>query len=142
MFLNLGEVQFFLEKTLKYAKSLGDLSENADYEAAKHEQELFEMRLNKLEQILGNVKIIAPSDLPNDGKIYILSIVKLLNKKIDKQVTFSLVSPEEADYEKNKLSVDSPLGKALLGKEVGDVIEAKAPVGTISYEVLDVSRMM
>ena len=124
------------------ARAHGDLSENADYEAAKHEQELFEMRLNKLEQILGNVKIIAPSDLPNDGKIYILSIVKLLNKKIDKQVTFSLVSPEEADYEKNKLSVDSPLGKALLGKEVGDVIEAKAPVGTISYEVLDVSRMM
>lgn len=122
------------------ARAHGDLSENADYEAAKHEQELFEMKLAKLEQTLGNVKVISASDFPDDNKIYILSNVRLLNTKNDKEVTFTLVSAEEADFEKNKLSVTSPLGKALLGKEVGDVIETKVPAGMISYKILEVSR--
>lgn len=124
------------------ARSHGDLSENADYDAAKHEQELLEIKINKLETTLGLVKIIDPRDLPNDDKIYILSTVKLLNKKVNKKVTFTLVSAEEADFEKNKLAVTSPLGKALLGKEVGDVVEAKAPAGVITYEILEVTREM
>lgn len=122
------------------ARSHGDLSENADYDAAKHEQELLEIKINKLEQTLGNVKVIEQSDLPDDGKVYILSVVRLMNKKVQKEVTFTLVSAEEADFEKNKLSVTSPLGKALLGKTVGDVIETKAPAGMIQYEILDVQR--
>ncbi|MBL7999073.1 MAG: transcription elongation factor GreA [Candidatus Kapabacteria bacterium] len=124
------------------ARSHGDLSENADYDAAKHEQELLEIKINKLESTLGNVKIIESSDLPDDGKVYILSTVKLLNKKVNKPVSFTLVSAEEADFEKNKLSVTSPLGKALLGKQQGDVVETKAPVGIIQYEILEVGRSL
>jgi transcription elongation factor GreA len=122
------------------ARAHGDLSENADYEAAKHEQELFEMKLAGMEKTLGNVKIIDPKDLPDDGSVYILSVVRLLNMKVNKEVTFSLVSEEEADFQHNKLSVSSPLGKALLGKTKDDIVETKAPVGVIQYKILDVKR--
>ncbi|MBX7154811.1 MAG: transcription elongation factor GreA [Candidatus Kapaibacterium sp.] len=122
------------------ARSHGDLSENADYDAAKHEQELLEIKIHKLESTLGNVKVIEAKDMPDDNCVYILTTVKLLNKKVNKQVEFTLVSAEEADFEKNKLSVTSPLGKALLGKTIGDVIETKAPAGMISYEILEVKR--
>lgn len=129
-----------IAKKIADARAHGDLSENADYDAAKHEQELLEIRINKLESTLGKVNVIEASDLPNDNKVYILSTVKLLNKKINKPIAFTLVSAEEADFEKNKLSVTSPLGKALLGKTVGDTIETKAPVGMIEYEILEVGR--
>lgn len=129
-----------IAKKIADARAHGDLSENADYDAAKHEQELLEIRINKLESTLGKVNVIEASDLPNDNKVYILSTVKLLNKKINKPISFTLVSAEEADFEKNKLSVTSPLGKALLGKTVGDTIETKAPVGMIEYEILEVGR--
>ncbi len=124
------------------ARAHGDLSENADYEAAKHEQELFEMKLATMERTLSNVQVIDPKDLPDDGTIYILSTVKLLNTKVKKEVIFTLVSAEEADFEKNTLSVTSPLGKALLGKTVGDVVETKAPVGMIQYKILEVKRSL
>ena len=122
------------------ARAHGDLSENAYYEAAKHEQELFEMKLAGMEKTLGNVKIIDPKDLPDDGSVYILSVVRLLNMKVNKEVTFSLVSEEEADFQHNKLSVSSPRGKALLGKTKDDIVETKAPVGVIQYKILDVKR--
>jgi transcription elongation factor GreA len=129
-----------IAKKIADARAHGDLSENADYDAAKHEQELLEIKINKLESTLGKVNVIEPSDLPNDNRVYILSTVKLMNKKINKTVEFTLVSAEEADFEKNKLSVTSPLGKALLGKSVGDIIETKAPAGMIQYEILEVGR--
>ncbi len=122
------------------ARAHGDLSENADYEAAKHEQELFEMKLATMEKTLGNVKVIDPKDLPDDGSVYILSEVRLLNMKVNKEVGFTLVSEEEADFQHNRLSVSSPLGKALLGKTTGDIVETKAPAGMIQYKILDVKR--
>jgi len=122
------------------ARAHGDLSENADYEAAKHEQDLLEIRIHRLESTLGNVQVIEARDMPDDNCVYILTTVRLLNKKINKEVQFTLVSAEEADFEKDKLSVTSPLGKALLGKTVGDVIETKAPIGMINYEILEVNR--
>jgi transcription elongation factor GreA len=121
------------------ARSHGDLSENADYDAAKHEQELLEIRIHKLESALGKVQVIDPSDFPND-KVYILSRVRLLNKKLHKELEYLLVSPEEADFEQNKLSVTSPLGKALLGKVVGDIVETKVPAGVIQYELLEIGK--
>jgi transcription elongation factor GreA len=121
------------------ARSHGDLSENADYDAAKHEQELLEIRISRLEGALSRVQVIDPKDFPDD-KVYILSRVRLLNKKVNKEINYQLVSPEEADFEQNKLSVTSPLGKALLGKVVGDVIETKVPAGVIQYEVLAISK--
>jgi len=121
------------------ARSHGDLSENADYDAAKHAQELLEIRISKLESSLSKAQVIDPSDFPND-KIYILSRVKLLNKKTNRQIEYLLVSAEEADFEMNKLSVTSPLGKSLLGKVVGDIVENKAPAGVIQFEILEISK--
>ena len=121
------------------ARSHGDLSENADYDAAKHAQELHEMRLSKLETALSKAQVIDPSDFPDD-KIYILSKVKLLNQKNKRTIEYTLVSSEEADFEQNKLSVDSPLGKAMMGKKVGELVETKVPAGVITYEVLEISK--
>jgi transcription elongation factor GreA len=121
------------------ARSHGDLSENADYDAAKEEQGLFEMKIAKLSQLLSNAEIIDPSDFPDD-KVYILSKVKVLNKKVNKEMTFQLVSAAEADFEQNKISVNSPLGKALMGKSIGEEAEMVAPAGTIKYEILDISK--
>jgi transcription elongation factor GreA len=128
-----------IAEKISYARSHGDLSENADYDAAKHEQELLEIRISRLDGAMSRVQVIDPKDFPDD-KVYILSKVKLLNKKLAKEVDYQLVSPEEADFEQQKLSVTSPLGKALLGKVVGDVIETKVPAGVIQYEVLAISK--
>ncbi len=121
------------------ARSHGDLSENADYDAAKEEQGLFEMKIAKMSQLLSNAEIIDPSEFPDD-KVYILSYVEVLNKKFNKKMTLQLVSAAEADYEKNKISITSPLGQALMGKQIGDIAEMNAPAGTIQYEILDISK--
>jgi transcription elongation factor GreA len=121
------------------ARSHGDLSENADYDAAKHAQELLEIRISRMQTTLAKAQVIDSKDFPDD-KVYILSKVKLKNKKVNKTIEYQMVSPEEADFEQNKLSVTSPLGKALLGKTVGDVIETKVPAGVIQYEVLEISK--
>ncbi|MBI2793392.1 MAG: transcription elongation factor GreA [Ignavibacteria bacterium] len=121
------------------ARSHGDLSENADYDAAKHAQELLEIRISKLETTLARAQVIEPGDFPND-KVYILSRVRLLNYKNKKEMEYLLVSPEEADVEQNKLSVTSPLGKSLLGKVVGDVVETNAPAGSVKFEILSISK--
>jgi len=121
------------------ARSHGDLSENADYDAAKHEQELLEIRISKIETALSRARVIDPKDFPDD-KVYILSRVKLLNKKTNREIDYLLVSNEEADFEQNKLSVTSPLGKALLGRVIGDIVETKVPAGVIQYEVLNISK--
>ncbi len=122
------------------ARSHGDLSENADYDAALQAQEMLEMRIARLERILSRARILDPKELPNDGKIYILSTVKLRNCKTGSVVEYTLVSPEEADFEHNKLSVSSPLGKALLGKSAGERIRIQVPAGVMEYEILEVRR--
>lgn len=124
---------------LAEARSHGDLSENAEYDAAKHAQELLEIKISKLERTLARVEVIKAEDLPND-KVYILSNVKLKNIKNNAVIEYYLVSAEEADFEKKKLSVDSPIGKALMGKTVGEIAEIKAPAGVVKYEILEISR--
>jgi len=121
------------------ARTHGDLSENAEYDAAKHMQELLEIKINKLEQTLGRVQVIKPDELPND-KIYILTKVKVKNKKSNTIFEYTLVSDAEADFEKKKLSVISPIGKALMGKTIGDEVEIHAPAGKMIFEILDISR--
>lgn len=121
------------------ARGHGDLSENAEYDAAKEEQQHHELKIAKLEQTLARAKIIQASDLPND-KIYILSRVKLKDLKSGELCEYLLVSPEESDFEANKISVTSPIGKGLLGKKPGDKIEVKVPVGMLRYEILEISR--
>jgi transcription elongation factor GreA len=121
------------------ARGHGDLSENAEYDAAKEEQQHLELKISKLELTLSRAALIEAKDLPND-KIYILSRVKLRDLKSNDSFEYLLVSQEEANFEENKISVTSPIGKALLGKTKGESVQIKVPVGTLSYEILDISR--
>ena len=121
------------------ARGHGDLSENAEYDAAKEEQQHLELKISKLETTLSRAKIIEARDLPND-KVYILSRVKLKDMKNDEMHEYLLVSPEESNYEENKISVTSPIGKALLGKVKGDLVDITVPAGKLKYQILDISR--
>jgi len=121
------------------ARGHGDLSENAEYDAAKEEQQHLELRIAKLEVTLSRAKLIDAKDLPND-KVYILSKVRLKDLNTKEEFEYLLVSHEEADYEHNKISVSSPIGKALLGKTKGEVVDIKVPAGFLKYQVLDINR--
>ncbi|MAJ37162.1 MAG: transcription elongation factor GreA [Flavobacteriaceae bacterium] len=121
------------------ARDKGDLSENAEYDAAKEAQGLLEMRISKLEQIVANARIIDESQL-DTSKVLVLSTVKLLNKMNKQHMTFTLVAESEADLKTNKISVNSPIGKGLLGKTVGDVAEIKVPNGVLELEVIEITR--
>ena len=121
------------------ARGHGDLTENAEYDAAKEEQQHLEMKISRLEVTLSRAKIIEAKDLPND-KIYILSRVKLKDLANSEEVEYLLVSPEESNFEENKISVTSPIGKSLLGKTKGEFVEIKVPAGVHKYQILDVNR--
>ena len=121
------------------ARSHGDLSENADYDAAKDAQGLLELKISKLERMFLNMQIIDPKEFPDD-KVYILSKVKLKNLDSNEEIEYQLVGAEEADFERNKLSVTSLVGKSLIGKVIGDIAEVKVPAGTIRYEILDIFK--
>jgi transcription elongation factor GreA len=121
------------------ARGHGDLSENAEYDAAKEEQQHLELKISKLELTLSRTKIIDAKDLPND-KIYILTRVRMKDLKTKLICEYLLVSPEESNFEENKISVTSPIGKALLGKNKGDRVEIKVPAGVLHYEILEISR--
>ncbi len=121
------------------ARSHGDLSENADYDAAKDEQGLLEMRIAKLSQILSKSQVIKADEFPDD-KVYILSRVTLKNVITDEEFDYQLVSAEEADFEQNKIAVSSPLGKSLMGKELGDIAEVVVPAGTTQYEIIKIGK--
>ncbi len=128
-----------IAQKISEARSHGDLSENAEYDAAKEEQQHLELRISKLEQTLSRARIIESKELPND-KVYILSKVKLQDIKSEEIVLYTLVSPEEADFEKNKISVTSPIGRGLMGKVQGDTVKIPVPAGTLEYKILEISR--
>jgi transcription elongation factor GreA len=121
------------------ARSYGDLSENAEYDAAKEAQALLESKIYKLEETMARARIIDGSNLPTD-KVYILSVVTVLNKNTKAKIEYTMVSAEEADVEKRKLAVSSPIGKALMGKKVGDSVQVNVPAGKIELEILDIRR--
>lgn len=121
------------------ARGHGDLSENAEYDAAKEEQQHLELKISKLELTLSRAKIIEARDLPND-KIYILSRVKLKDLKTNELCEYLLVSPEESNFEDHKISVTSPIGKALLGKVKGETVDITVPAGLLRYQILDITR--
>jgi len=120
------------------ARSYGDLSENAEYDAAKEEQGLFELKISKLEDLLGRARIVDASSLPKD-QIHILSSVKVKNLNSSKVFNYILVSPEEADLEKGKIAMSSPVGQALMGKKVGEIVAAKVPAGVIKFEIMKIN---
>lgn len=119
------------------ARSHGDLSENAEYDAAKEEQGLFELKINKLENLLSRARIIDSSQFSND-QVHILSVVSIKNLKTNKVIEYTLVSPEEADFQAGKISVTSPVGKGLLGNKVGDKVKVQAPAGLLEFEILSI----
>ncbi len=119
------------------ARAHGDLSENAEYDAAKEEQGLFELRISKLESVLSRARVIEPSQFPN-GEVHILSTVQIKNLKNQKMFEYTLVSPEEADFQAGKISITSPVGQGLMGKKVGDNVKVKAPAGILEFEILTI----
>lgn len=120
------------------ARAHGDLSENAEYDAAKEEQGLLELKISKIEDLLTRARIIDTSSMPLD-KVHILSKVKVKNLNNSKTFEYILVSPEEADLEKGKIAMTSPVGSSLMGKQVGDKVPAKVPAGVINFEILEIN---
>lgn len=121
------------------ARDKGDLSENAEYDAAKEAQGLLELRIAKLEETLSNARLINEADL-DTSKVLVLSTVEVKNKANGMHMTYTLVAQSEADLASGKISVDSPIGKGLLGKEVGDSAAIQVPNGTIELEILSITR--
>jgi len=120
------------------AREKGDLSENAEYDAAKEAQGLLELKIKQMEEVLANARVVNESDL-DTSKVVILTTVKLKNLKTKKEVNYTLVSETEADLKAGKISVNSPIGQGLLGKSKGDVVNIQTPGGNIQFEILDIS---
>lgn len=120
------------------AREKGDLSENAEYDAAKEAQGLLELRISKLQEAIGNARVIDPSQL-DTSKVSVLFKVKVMNLKLKKEFVYHLVSEKEADLKQMKISVKSPIGAALLGKSVGDTVTVQAPGGNMDMEILQIS---
>lgn len=126
-----------ISKQIAEARDKGDLSENAEYDAAKDAQGHLEAKIAKLEEVVGNARLIDHSAI-DTSKVAVLSKVKIKNTKNSMEVTYMLVSEEEADLKQQKISVTSPIGKGLLGKKVGEIAKVKAPAGELEFKVLDI----
>ena len=121
------------------ARDKGDLSENAEYDAAKEAQGLLELKIAKLEELVASARVIDESQL-DTSKVLILSTVKLKNKANNAVMIYTLVAESEADLKSGKISVSSPIGRGLLGKSVGDIAEIKVPNGTLQMEIIEITR--
>jgi transcription elongation factor GreA len=127
-----------ISQQIAEARDKGDLSENAEYDAAKEAQGLLEMRIARMEDILAKARIIDESKI-DTSHVQILNKVKIKNIKNSQQVEYMLVSESEADIKNGKIYVATPIAKGLLGKEVGDVVEIKVPSGVMSFEIIEIS---
>ena len=121
------------------ARDKGDLSENAEYDAAKEAQGLLELKIAKLEQVLGNARVIDESKIDN-SKVLALSKVRIKNVKNGAEMTYQLVAEKEADLKSGKISIKSPIAQGLLGKSVGDKAQITVPNGTMEFEIIEISR--
>ena len=128
-----------ISEQIAEARDKGDLSENAEYDAAKEAQGILEMKISKMEAIVANARLIDETHMDN-SKVYILSKVKIKNQSNGMVVEYTLVAENEADIKLKKISLDSPIGKGLLGKKVSDVAEIHTPAGIIYFEILDITR--
>ena len=125
-------------KAIAEAREKGDLSENAEYDAAKDAQGLLELKINNLEKTLANSRVLDSSQL-DTSKVTVLSKVRIKNVKTKKEITYHLVSESEADLKLKKISVNSPVGVGLLGKKVGEIATVETPRGSIEFEVVEIS---
>ncbi len=128
-----------ISQQIAEARDKGDLSENAEYDAAKEAQGLLEARIAKMQNLMANARLIDDSQVDN-SKVFILSKVKLKNLNNNAMVEYTLVAENEANLAEKKISVDSPIGKGLLGKKQGDVAEVQVPAGKMQFEILEISR--
>ena len=128
-----------IAKEIETARLQGDLSENAEYDAAKEAQAMNAARRSDLEDKLARAKIIEDQDIPSD-KIYIGAIVTLKDLDTEEEIKYMLVSPEESSYEENKISILSPIGKSLLGHAEGEELQIEVPSGVLKYKVLRIER--
>lgn len=120
------------------AREKGDISENAEYDAAKDAQAMLEMKISEMEQILANTRVIDESKL-DTSRVVILSKVTIKNLKNNMEMSYKLVSESEANLKEKKVSIGSPLGQGLLGKQVGDIAQISTPTGLIDFEIVDIS---
>ncbi len=141
-----AELKFMISKErprisgdIAEAREKGDLSENAEYDAAKEAQGLLEAKIAKTQTTIANARVVDES-LMDSSRAFILSNVKVKNKANGTEQTFTLTSHAEADFAKGRISVTSPIGKGLLGKEVGDVVSIKVPSGSVELEIVEISR--
>jgi transcription elongation factor GreA len=128
-----------ISKQIAEARDKGDLSENAEYAAAKEAQSMLELKISKLQDVISNARLLDESKLDNT-KILIFSIVKLKNTQNGSVVTYTLVPENEANVKLGKISVNSPISKGLLGKSIGERVEITVPAGTIAFEIIEISR--
>lgn len=128
-----------ISQQIAEARDKGDLSENAEYDAAKNAQGMLELKISKLQEVIRNARIIDESKL-DSSKVLILSTVKIRNTKNNTTMSYTLVPENEADLKKGKISVNSPIAKGLLGKKVGENVEIQVPAGKMSFEVVDITR--
>lgn len=127
-----------ISRQIAEARDKGDLSENAEYDAAKEAQGLLEMRINKMKDVIANSRIIDESRI-DTSKVQILNKVTIRNTKTNALMTYTLVSESEADLKTGKLSISTPIAKGLLGKKVGDVVEIQVPSGLMTFEVIEIA---
>ncbi|MBE9481302.1 MAG: transcription elongation factor GreA [Bacteroidetes bacterium] len=128
-----------ISKQIAEARDKGDLSENAEYDAAKNAQGLLELKIAKLQEVIRNVRVIDESKL-DSSKVLILSNVKIKNLKTGAVMTYTIVPEKEANIKEGKISVNSPIAKGLFGKSVGDKVDIEVPAGTITFEIVEISR--
>jgi len=128
-----------ISKEIAEARDKGDLSENAEYHAAKEAQGLLELKISKFQELLQNARVFDESKL-DTSKVLLLSTVKIKNLKNNTQMTYTLVPEQEADLKAAKISVTSPIARGLLGKEVGEVVEIKVPAGIVPFEIIEITR--
>ncbi|MEP1097492.1 MAG: transcription elongation factor GreA [Cyclobacteriaceae bacterium] len=127
-----------MSKQIAEARDKGDLSENAEYDAAKDAQGLMELKISKLEAVVGNAREIDESSI-DTSQVSILSSVKIKNNSNGMEITYQLVAEEEADLKSGKISIQSPIGSGLLGKKKGEKAKIKVPAGELEFEILDIS---
>jgi transcription elongation factor GreA len=128
-----------ISEQIAEARDKGDLSENAEYDAAKEAQGLLEMKISKLEAVISNARLIDETNI-DSSKVLILSKVKIRNLANGMEMEYTLVAENEADLKAKKISIDSPIGKGLLGKKQGDFADVQTPNGIIKFEVVEISR--
>ncbi|MFQ3574475.1 MAG: transcription elongation factor GreA [Thermodesulfovibrionales bacterium] len=121
------------------ARAHGDLSENAEYHAARERQSFIEGRIQELQAKIASAEVIDPSKINNQNKVAFGATVRVYDSNAEDEFVFKLVGPDETDIKQGKISITSPVGKALIGKEVGDIVKVKAPARTIEYEIIEIT---